>query len=70
MVPAALVFVFPCAVPLCARSHRKCFICATALPYLESLLIRVLFLAVYVYRLALEYARLWADDLEAMSYEG
>jgi hypothetical protein len=27
-----------------------------------------LFIAVYVYRLALEYARLWADDREAMSY--
>ncbi|KAJ7276941.1 capsular associated protein [Mycena rebaudengoi] len=31
---------------------------------------RTMDMEVYVYRLALEYARLWADDREAMSYEG
>ena len=27
-------------------------------------------IAVYVYRLAIEYARLWADDRAKMSYKG
>ncbi|KAJ6468222.1 hypothetical protein C8R45DRAFT_837910 [Mycena sanguinolenta] len=31
---------------------------------------RTMDMEVYVYRLALEYARLWADDRDAMSYKG
>jgi hypothetical protein len=53
VVPAALAFVFLCDAAL--RADKRFFACASTFPYLESLLI--VFFAVYVYRLTLEYAR-------------